>query len=287
MNKTLKIIGVISAMFIIRYFWHSHNQSKPQSTNAVTIMSYEKYKALKHEVPYLFKLIKPQQCLFYFGANHSHDPENEQFLKLTEFWNEFLHQSSGKNCIVVLEGGTRPVHKTKDQAIIKDSEAGYATFLAQQASIPCISPEANDTFLETELLKKFNADDVYFMRFADIWHQFNEIKKNKSHQNFANYIKKFNAFLGYKNLDQFKKIYQHHFHTTFDIDDEEKIRSIINLENDTHIIGKIHQYNNVLRDKFIVNQIKKLIDEKKNIFIVFGATHCVMQEPALKSLWNS
>lgn len=283
MNKFFKIISVILVAFIIAFFFFKTNH---HDTQIPSLMSFEAYQATEHEVPYSFKLIKPDQCLFYFGSNHAHDPQDEQYPKLTELWHEFLHQTDGKKCIVIVEGGIRPVHPTKTQAIIKDGEAGYATFLAHQASIPCMSADPDDQYLETELRKKFSAYEIYFMRFTDVWHQFNERRKNGLKTNLKKYLQKFNGFLGHKNLKYFQNLYQQLFDEPFDVNNQTKIRNIINLKDHNHIIGKIHRQNNILRDEYIINQIQTLIDQGKNVFIVFGATHAVMQEPALTKIWN-
>ncbi len=286
MNKLYKIISFIFAIGIITYFYFNRHSSKPDHNQTSSLMSFETYQVTEHKVPYSFKLMKPNQSLFYFGSNHAHDPQDEQYPKLTELWHEFLQQTDGKNCIVIVEGGIRRMHPTQTQAIIKDGEAGYATFLAHQASIPCVSIEPNDQYLETQLRKTFSADEVYYMRFTDVWHQFNERKKNGLKRNLKTYLKQFNNFLGNKNLKQFEIIHQQLFQEPFDVDNETKIRDAINLKNNDHIIGKIHRQNNILRDKYIINQIQKLIMQGKNIFIIFGATHAVMQEPALTKIWN-
>lgn len=287
MHKNFKIIGlVISILIIFGFIFHQY-VTKNQNTHTFLPMSFETFQATEHKIPYSFKLIKPDQCLFYFGSNHSHDPKNEQYPALTDLWNEFLQQTHGKNCIVLIEGGLRNIQKTQTQTIIKDGEAGYATFLAHQASIPCICADPDDAYLKTELLKQFNVDEINYMRFTDIWHQFNEVAKNDASLNFKKYLQKFHNFLGKKNLKYFQNLHQQFFHEPFDVNNETNIRDTINLKNSDHIIGKIHHQNNVLRDEFIINQIQKLIMQGKNIFIVFGATHAMMQEPAIKNIWNS
>lgn len=51
-----------------------------------------------------FEIEKHNQILFYFGANHSRDPQNGQYSELKKYWDEFLRKTNGKNSIVLIEG---------------------------------------------------------------------------------------------------------------------------------------------------------------------------------------
>ena len=265
---------------IIAMFFINHHKAPQYS-----IMSFEEYEPIEHDVPYLFKLIKPNQCLFYFGSNHSHNPENEQYSKLEQAWSKFLQLTKGQNCVVIIEGDLRPEHQTEIEAIIKDGETGFISFLAHQHNIVCISPEPDDTYLETQLRKSFSPDYIYYMRFTDIWHQFNELRKNDPTLDLVKYIHKFDDFLGRKNLDQFEKIHEQLFHTTFDVYNDNFLNKLIDSTKPT-AITPVHRQNNILRDEYIVHEIHNLIKQGKNIFIVYGAAHAVMQEPAIIKIWN-
>jgi len=61
------------------------------------IMSYEEYALKQHDIPYMYTtVLRSDQLLFYFGANHSCDPKNEQYLYLDCFLDEFYKKHRGK-----------------------------------------------------------------------------------------------------------------------------------------------------------------------------------------------
>jgi hypothetical protein len=50
----------------------------------------------------------------------------------------------------------------------------------------------------------------------------------------------------------------------------------------TSSINLVLREMSLVRDRYIVKQINKYWQEGKNIFIVYGASHAVMQEPAIR-----
>ena len=73
---------------------------------------------------------------------------------------------------------------------------------------------------------------------------------------------------------------------TMDINDELFFYNITNPVVTDTIINNVCRQASMLRDQYIIASIDQLIQDGKNIFVVYGATHAVMQEPAIKDIWN-
>ena len=142
------------------------------------IMSYEEYATIKHGRPYMYTLLKQDQALFYFGANHSCDPENEQYQFFDYFWGEFLQCTNGENSVVLIEGSLRGLHENKHDAITKGGgEGGLLQFLAGQHKITAICPEPDELVVSERLLKTFTADEIDYLHFAQIGLMFHRYRK--------------------------------------------------------------------------------------------------------------
>lgn len=249
------------------------------------VMSYQDYTKIKHDIPYVYRFANQNQILFYFGANHSCDPENKQYPLLQQEFSDFLEITKGKNCIVLVEGSLRGVAQTKHEAITEQGgEGGLITLLAHQANIACMCPEPQDEYLHTELLKTFSHDEILYRHFAQICLQFNRYKEGThlsiTFERFHNgYCKKFH----FADLDTMKKIHATLFHTAFNPNDKQFFYDITNPVDDATVINLICRQESILRDQYIVATISKLLAQDKNIFIVYGATHAVMQESAIHS----
>lgn len=257
------------------------------------IMSYQEYAKIQHETPYIFSLDRASQHLVYFGAKHISDPAHQQFLMLEKEWQQFLHKTGGKNCMVIVEGNKRPVRQTKDEAIrTAGGEGGFITFLAHQAAIETICPEPAHDWLIKELSGKFSLEEIAYKDFAQ--NMLSLIRRLKYDQSISYKI----LIDGYLALDQpyysfpltidrMKAIHQQIFGTPFDPDNEQFFYTITNPVKDDTIINKVCRAASIMRDEHIVARIGQLIAADKNIFIVYGASHAVMQEKAVRALWQS
>src|SRR3990167_3558914 len=247
-------------------------------------MTYGEYETIKHDSPYAYQLSKNSQHLFYFGANHSCDPNNKQYPLLESFWTEFLKKTKGKNCIVLVEGSKRPVKNTKEEAItVAGAEGGFITFLAHQNNICTECPEPDKQHLfDHESLNQFSNDAIEYMDFAHCVQQFNRYKRVNLGLKFENYYQEYNQF---NDLERMKKVHQDLFNTQFNPYDEKFIYEITNPVIQKTVINKLCRQVSIIRDNYIIEYINNLLREGKNIFIVYGCTHAVMQEPAIRRKW--
>lgn len=279
MKKTNKII--IFSYFILNII--SNIAISPSD-----LMTYEEYKRKRFRIPYKFSLTKKDQCLFYFGANHSCNPKDKQYPQLEKFWNKFIKQTKGKNCIVLVEGRVRKLFKNKEEAIIKGGcEGGFITLLAHQYNINTACPEPHENLMIQQLSKCFSKDLISYTKIAQTILQAIRISKVDKKFNFVDYLKPtIKYYLGNnKTIDDLKILHKTLFNTTFNLKDEKFFYKITNPVIQDTIINQVCRKNSIFRDLNIIKEIEKHICDKKNIFIVFGATHAIMQEKAIRNIW--
>ncbi len=256
------------------------------------ILSYEQYSKIRHKIPYTVSLSSGSNSLYYFGEKHSFDPSDPQWTALKDFWNEFLEKTKNQKRIVFIEGGIRPVEESEEQSIIKHGGMGLVTFLAHQENIEVHSPEPDEAYERSELEKTFSRDIIQYYYFARIVLQWG--RKTYPKPNFVEYItrylnndKKESGWDDYDfSLEAMKNIHSKLFEVPFDENNTDFFYDVSNpvvIKND---INKVSAASSIVRDQYIVNEIQKYINDGYSIFAEYGCSHVVMQEPALKELFQ-
>ncbi len=283
-------------LYILCFILFSHVRAEIDAP----LMSYEEYKTLEINFPYTFVLKSSNQSLFYFGANHSCDPDDRQYNLLDKFWNDFLIETKLKNCVVLVEGCLRNLKNitTKEEAILyAGGEGGFITFLASLNNIIVCCPESDD-FLIKELSKFFTAEVIAYKIFAQnmlsLIRKFKGFNKEINHENLMDAISDllsklknhYNKFNFPFSLEEIKGIHASLFNREIDFTDESFFYHITNPVENHSIINRACRQASILRDINIVKFIEKYIKEGKNLFIVYGGTHAIMQEPAIYNLFN-
>jgi hypothetical protein len=255
------------------------------------LMSFDDYNKVDHPMPYTYTHQKDNQFLYYFGANHSHDPANKQYDELRYFWHDFLNRTNKINSIVLVEGGERPICSSEDEAISKGAEAHFITFLAAKESVPTFSPEPPEKFRFNELLKKFSKEEIIYYEFVRMVYQWNRHHgvKPDFDQYLGNTLKHAKNDSGWDDFDfsikHMVEIEQKLFGRDFNKNDQEFYYDVINPTTTLSRINELSRFEDSgFRDGYILKQIEQYWNEGKNIFVVYGCSHAVMHEPAIKEL---
>jgi len=253
------------------------------------LLTWEEYNKKEILFPYIFQIKNKKQLLLYFGASHTHNSQDDQFDNIKKYWQDFLKNTKNKQCLVLIEGGQRKIYKNSNKAILNDGEAGYITYLSAQSNIEINSPEPPDNFVINKLLKKFSKNKIYYNYFANLilqWHRLDPVPNLEKY--LGNYFYQDKHEFNWKDfefsLDHMKKIHQDLFNKKFNPLDEDFFYNITTPTENTCTINKVSQERGLIRDVYIVEQIIKYWKEGKNLFIVFGFSHAIVQEPALIKL---
>ncbi len=252
------------------------------------ILSYRTYRALKHPTPHTFRIQKNGRYIFYFGAKHTFDPKDLQYKKISAHWNAFLKVTRRQNCIALIEGGERAVSKTKEQAIRDGGEMHYVAYLACKNGIRAFSPEPPAQYRYGKLLKKFSKKGVAYYDFALVCYQWNRYEKKPDFEKYANrYLESDKRDSGWKDFDFSQKnmirIHGELFGSRFNKNDKKFFRDILDPLGKKSIINKISLFEESgLRENYIVREIEKFWKKGMNIFIIYGASHAIRQEAAIR-----
>jgi len=263
--------------------------------NKKLLLSIEEYEALPSEVrgqvPYIYSLNNKGQSLYYFGAKHVMDPKHPQFDYLHEQWLNFLDNKTKEEIIVVCEGEVNEKNLSNlDDAIKKHGESGAIVFWANQENIQTVRPEPTIEDDANELLKKFSKEEIfyfYIIRGIVSWQRkvepgdFNVyiLKSVERYKNIFNW-EDFDFSFDTTILNEHKKL----FGKELDLNDKEFLRKIPVPVGNISIINEVARTSSQNRNFFILDNIEKLWNKGKNMFIVFGASHAIMQERAIREI---
>lgn len=265
-----------------------------------SIMTVEKYAQIRHETPYIFTLKIEDTELYYFGAPHERDPQNSLFSEIETAFNQVNPD------IVFVEGlhdrgdrdkfNEQAKNTSRDEVIHRAGESGFTLKLAVEKGIEWQSPEPSDEDLYNDLLNKgFSKDDIFARHVLNILPQYNRLMKKEG---FKQYVDDF--------MDDFKQAtnwegFDYSYERAIELGQQILGRSI-SVENEPNaldfvdpipweekksiqtVLNRISTASSLFRDRKIVNDIASAIKTHKRVFVVYGASHAVMQEPALRKL---
>lgn len=244
----------------------------------------------QYRIPHKYIIKNGQQNLYYFGSKHSFNPEDPQFEDIRNFFNDFVGSTPKENSIVLVEGGERPVASNEKQAIIDGAEMSFVTFLADKANRLVSSPEIPATKRFEILSEHFPKEEIAYYCFIQVCWQWHTIEEKN---NFKDYIEVFlennknksgwgDVDFSYENM---LNIHRRLFGTEFDENDKNFLNSILDPRLETSMINRISAFDDSgLRDNYILDELDRYWKKGLSIFIIYGYSHAVMQEPVLRSL---
>lgn len=234
-----------------------------------------------------FEITNDKQVLFYFGANHSRNPADPQYPALKKYWNRFLEVAKGKDKIVLVEGRLRPLIEDEEKAIVNGSEGSFITLLAHRVGISVACPDISDD----ELMEHFpdsNKDEILLYWFLSWLNNFQKHADSKSdfEKSAQMWCKNQKPRKMWKDteisLPRLKELYKKILGKDFD--EKENPNDLVNPNKTGTPINQVARAQSDLRDTNIAEEIVQHWNEGKNIFVVFGRGHLIIQEPALKKL---
>lgn len=90
----------------------------------------------KADDPYILKYERGGRLLIFFGARHSNDPEDAQWIDLEKHWKAFIGHTNSRKIVLYEQGPLNLEHLSKIEALQQESESGLVVWLAALADIP-------------------------------------------------------------------------------------------------------------------------------------------------------
>ncbi len=233
-------------------------------------------------------LVHGDKRLIFFGANHVRDANHPQFAQLEKLFREMKPEVSFN------EGGQIPYDRfypSMDSAIHANGETGCLKFLSDQAHIKMMNGDMDDKEEFAELLKIIPKDQIYLYmtveRFLNPYKQgrFPGMTLQEAfQQKFINYLEKsdFPLTPEEKTFQYLQNVYKHYLGTDLELDRLVEIHEY--YLTDSGMFGKVGRATKDVRDQALLKKIDDALSTYDRVFVVFGASHRVAVEPALKQI---
>lgn len=224
--------------------------------------------------------------IVFFGASHVRGTEHPQFKAMED---AFMKQ---KPQIAFNEGGQvaeTEHYATRNSAILKDGETGLAKFLCDKTKTSLLNGDMSTDEEFAGLLSKFPREQIYLYlgieRFLQPFSQGfqGEMPIDTAFQkSFIAYLDKYNfkPTTQERDLSYLYKLYFQYFKKKVDLKNLIPVHEYYLL--DTGIFGKIGRTSKDIRDQALLKKIDDALDKYDRVFVVFGASHWVAVQPALK-----
>jgi hypothetical protein len=238
--------------------------------------------------PTITVLSNNNKRLAFFGASHTRTVDHPQFKALQK---EFLAQNPQ---IAFNEGGqVSKKYNSVDSAILNNGETGLLKYLCDRQNIAMLDGDMSAKEEFAGLLKQFPEDQVYlYMAVERFLNPFKQgYNKNLSFEEafqkeHVAYLENngFNLSAEEKTTDYLRKLYAKYFKQPLDLNHLVEVHDYY-LTN-MGIFGKIGRTSKDIRDQVLLSKIDKALDEYDRVFIVFGGSHWVAVQPALRYIIN-
>jgi hypothetical protein len=268
-----------------------------------SIMTAEEYSQIEHETPYIFELKAGDKELHYFGSRHSRNPEDTLFLEIEQAFNEsnpdvvFVEGISARGDVEKFNEKVKEA--SREEIIDHMGEPGFTLKLAVEKGVEWQSPEPSDKDLYNYLQEQgFSKEEIFAW---DVFHILPQYNRQMDKQSFNEYVSRFiESFKRNTNWEGFDYSYEHAMQLgeqilgrKIDVENEPNATDYIDpipweekRDNQT-VLNRIGEASSLFRDRKIVSDLAEALKTHKKVFVVYGASHAAMQEPALKKLFES
>lgn len=266
------------------------------------LIPIEEYIAIEHDVPYQYALKQSDLELQIFGADHSNDPAHKQFLQLKELVDK------NKPTCVLLEGLQDEVTFThlhdliaemgEEEAIMRGGESVYAAHLALQNGVTwqSLEPADKDLYEYLEGLG-FSREEIVTWSILRLIPQY--LRRDEMVM-MEDYLEPFRAQFaeatGWSEAraPMFNIVKWAHsiIGVAPSFTNEDKAMryvsplAVAERDNDYTVLNTIAATAANYRDRAMVKNITKAMQDFDSVLAVYGASHAVIQEPVFRSLMD-
>lgn len=267
-----------------------------------SLMTFEEYAEKEHDTPYVFETEHGNKKITYFGAAHSANLESPMFEQIREKFDEIKPQ------MVFVEGITNLKNRKQEiiewlrsineaEAIRQMGETGFISKLAIKTGTNFDSPEPNPKE-EIKSLENhgFSREEIFaYYAYRQQVHYFRVKEEDRNipvEEYLSKYIQNFQKNTNWKNFNysfnHLKEIGKKIWGEQGDI--KKNYHSRVNpvpsevKRRNWRRVNEVAQQSSYFRDKYIIHRIEETMKKYDRLFIVYGASHAVMQEPALRRM---
>ena len=245
---------------------------------AQQILSYKQYASIQHKNPYVLEFHVGTGALLFYGAEHTGDPKDPQIADIERRWAAF-HTTVAYN-----EGGNPPTPRDPEDAVHKYAEAGFLRYLAGRDQVPVATFEPSFDDEISYLVKHYSPEQLktfYVLR------QVTEARRlqdsTASDDRTKNWLADYLPAHGLKNspktlaelTDTCKRLFP-------ELADWHKVsENWFDPTESGHYTNELANDSGMFRDQYIFRLLVARARRGDRVFAVIGASHVVVQEPAL------
>ncbi len=266
------------------------------------VMNAQEYSGIRHESPYIFELTRNGKKITYFGSDHVSDPNNTLFAQIRST----LEKAAPD--LVLVEGVEKLRERresfhvwlsemSESETIEQGGEPLFAVRLALEKGIECNSPEPSDEFVHEQLIAKgYTPDEIFAYELFRVLPQYYRRGNGDSFREYAqpflDRFKRSTEWRGYDySYENALRIGEAIVGHPVDVESDEMVSEYVDpipradiTETALNRVGRVTSH---IRDCFAVEDIARELHTHDNIFIIFGHSHAVMHEPALRKLFSN
>lgn len=243
------------------------------------------------ERSYKFEIINGKKHLYYFGSAHTNKIGDPLFTEIKAAFD-------GTKPQLVLVEGVESINSNKEETMakgkkmsledsIKYGESGYALKLAIDAGIDFESPEPSFN-IEIQMLldSGYSKKDIFnFYMYRSVY-QYQRENQERSVEGLGRFLKfhseKFNGWSENEIGSFVNELY-----SGIELNSQkyEKSTDPIPWKGQKQLVtNEIARASSNFRDKYIIGKMAEALKRYDKIFVVYGASHAVKQEPAIRAL---
>jgi hypothetical protein len=240
-----------------------------------------------YTIPYT-DLTNGKKRLVFIGASHGRSVGDPQFTLIEKVFKEANPE------IAFNEGGQIPedrIYPSLDSAVRHDGETGCLKYLCDEAHIKMLNGDMDDQEEFAALQKTIPKDQIHLYmaveRFLNPYKhgRYNEMTLEEAYQ------KKFIAYLDRskfiltdeeKSFPYLQKLYKHHLNQELVLDSLLEVHEYYLI--DECIFGNVGRATKEVRDHALLKKIDEALNKYDRVFVVFGGSHRIAVEPALKQI---
>lgn len=244
------------------------------------ILTYEQYHRIEHGHPYILRFRSPRGELLYVGTRHTRSPDDPQIARIRQLWDEFAPTVAlAEPRLGLFVGGLGP-------GVKQFGEAGAVWALARSDDVPVYTLEAPLDIEMRAVLAKWPPPQAaaYYVLRASLGRDDPDAVAREAKQ----LIEKRTRWPGLEGaLDpaRLDSLMRAEFP---DADDWRVLPASVTWpgRSDT-FLNEVSTTVNRFRDEHMVAVLATLLDRGERVFAVVGSSHAVMQEPALRALFEA
>lgn len=263
------------------------------------LMTIDEYSNIKHDKPYIFEITSKDnsKSILFFGAKHIADPYDSMFAQLkTSFENYkpdlvMVEAAPGPKGLTREEFNAGIVSQTNGEVIKRRGEPGFTIKMAVENNVEwfCPEPDRNDEF-QYLLVEGYSQKEIQAWALFRNIPVFNKRRGERTFDEFArSSITHFLEKTGWSltnSIEDIINIGKGMIGEDIDVKNDMEIHKYIN-PGESNKMQKLSKLSWAYRDRTILENIIAKLDDYNRIFIVYGASHSVIQEPALRYLFST